>query len=161
MIVTHAPWRYSRGVALYVQGASPKSVAAVSWQSFYPRPSPRKGKIMDKCAPQEIDQLVGRRIREGRQQRGISQMALADKLNLSFQQIQKYEKAKYRVSAGRLSEIAYIFEVPEQWFFGASEFSLPPNIQPDIHKLISVCKQLDHQTIKLLISMACNLKRHQ
>ena len=42
----------------------------------------------------------------------MSQNELAKQLGVSFQQVQKYEKAKNRVGAGRLPEIAEIFNVP-------------------------------------------------
>jgi len=53
-----------------------------------------------------IDVAVGSRIRIRRQALKISQSALAEALNLSFQQIQKYERGANRVSASMLVKIA-------------------------------------------------------
>jgi transcriptional regulator with XRE-family HTH domain len=62
--------------------------------------------------PDHRDIAVGRRIRELRLERGMSQMALGDHLDVTFQQVQKYEKGSNRVGAGRLQVIAEIFGVP-------------------------------------------------
>jgi transcriptional regulator with XRE-family HTH domain len=42
----------------------------------------------------------------------MSQSELANRLGVSFQQVQKYEKGTNRVGAGRLPQIAGIFGVP-------------------------------------------------
>lgn len=114
---------------------------------------------MDTRLPQEIDQHVGRRIREGRLQKGLSQEKLAAALGLSFQQVQKYENGKNRISAGRLSQVAHIFEVPEQWFFGKPVFTFPPDMAPAIPTLLSLCSELDGQAIKALLSAARAMKK--
>jgi transcriptional regulator with XRE-family HTH domain len=56
-----------------------------------------------------------------RKQSGISQSDLGKKLGVTFQQIQKYEKAVNRIGAGRLFEIANIFGVSVQSFYPDSE----------------------------------------
>jgi transcriptional regulator with XRE-family HTH domain len=48
---------------------------------------------------------------------GITQGDLGDKIGLTFQQIQKYEKAKNRISASRLFEFAQLLEKPVSAFF--------------------------------------------
>ncbi|MGA2290229.1 helix-turn-helix domain-containing protein [Bradyrhizobium sp.] len=53
-----------------------------------------------------IDQHVGQRIRAQRLLKGMSQQALAGALDLTFQQVQKYERGVNRIGAGRLSQIA-------------------------------------------------------
>jgi transcriptional regulator with XRE-family HTH domain len=47
----------------------------------------------------------------------MSQTALADGLDLTFQQIQKYEKGVNRIGASRLQQIAHILRVPVEFFF--------------------------------------------
>lgn len=49
---------------------------------------------------------------------GISQEKLGDLLDLTFQQVQKYEKGTNRVGAGRLLEISTILKVPIEYFYG-------------------------------------------
>lgn len=65
----------------------------------------------------EVDQWVGRSVAAIRQQRGLSQTALAKALGLSFQQIQKYEGGQNRLSAGRLFELATVLECAIADFF--------------------------------------------
>lgn len=48
---------------------------------------------------------------------GMSQTEVADRLDLTFQQIQKYEKGVNRVGAGRLNQIADILGVPVTYFY--------------------------------------------
>jgi transcriptional regulator with XRE-family HTH domain len=48
---------------------------------------------------------------------GLSQTKLADALGLTFQQVQKYEKGKNRIGAGRLQHISQILQVPAKFFF--------------------------------------------
>jgi transcriptional regulator with XRE-family HTH domain len=52
-----------------------------------------------------VDAFIGKRMRERRLAMEISQDYLGKKLGVSFQQVQKYEKGRNRVSAARLFEI--------------------------------------------------------
>jgi transcriptional regulator with XRE-family HTH domain len=47
----------------------------------------------------------------------LTQAELADKLNVTFQQIQKYEKGKNRMSAAMMVQIAAVLKVDIQYFF--------------------------------------------
>jgi transcriptional regulator with XRE-family HTH domain len=71
-----------------------------------------KGKL-----PSPIDVEVGKRIRAQRRLLGMSQSALAEKLDLTFQQVQKYEKGTNRVGASRLQRVAESLGVPISHFF--------------------------------------------
>ena len=62
--------------------------------------------------PNRIDAHVGARVRLHRKMRGLSQEALAQRLGLTFQQVQKYERGAHRISASKLYEIARALEVP-------------------------------------------------
>jgi transcriptional regulator with XRE-family HTH domain len=67
--------------------------------------------------PNPIDVHVGNRVRMRRMLIGLSQEKLGEKLELTFQQVQKYEKGSNRVSASRLYQMAQILDVPVQFFF--------------------------------------------
>ena len=67
--------------------------------------------------PNPTDKYVGARIRMRRLMLGMSQTGLAQGLDLTFQQIQKYEKGINRVGASRLQQIAHILKVPVEFFF--------------------------------------------
>jgi transcriptional regulator with XRE-family HTH domain len=63
------------------------------------------------------DQHVGRQIATVRIQSDVSQAQLARSIGISFQQLQKYENAKNRVSASMLYEIGKSLGVPVSRFF--------------------------------------------
>ena len=63
------------------------------------------------------DIKLGARLRELRKLRDLSQDALAKKVGVTFQQIQKYEKGVNRISASMLYDIAKVLEVyPSQFY---------------------------------------------
>jgi len=67
--------------------------------------------------PNQTDLHVGARVRVRRMQLGVSQTGLGDRVGVTFQQIQKYEKGSNRISASRLYQISRILNVPVQYFF--------------------------------------------
>jgi transcriptional regulator with XRE-family HTH domain len=68
-------------------------------------------------APHPIDVYVGGRMRLRRIQLGLSQGALAGKIGVSFQAVQKYESGDIRISASRLYDVAQVLEVSPAYFF--------------------------------------------
>ena len=67
-----------------------------------------------KVAPRSasaLDKYIGARMREQRLALEMSQELLGRELGVSFQQIQKYESGKNRVSAARLFEICKALNV--------------------------------------------------
>ncbi len=60
-----------------------------------------------KIAGVDID--VGFRIKRIREGFGLSQSELAERIGVSFQQVQKYENGKNKVSLNRLCQIAAVF----------------------------------------------------
>lgn len=64
-----------------------------------------------------VDVHVGERVRGHRRLAGMNQAALGDRLGISFQQLQKYERGQNRLSASLLKEIADTFGVPISSFF--------------------------------------------
>jgi transcriptional regulator with XRE-family HTH domain len=60
---------------------------------------------------------LGKRIRLRRTEMKISQAELGEKLGVSFQQVQKYEKGVNRVGASRLTQIATALNVPITFFY--------------------------------------------
>src|SRR5437588_10520516 len=72
---------------------------------------------MAKKAPNPIDKHVGSRVRMRRMMLGMSQEKLGDALDLTFQQVQKYEKGTNRIGASRLQQISHILQVPGAFFF--------------------------------------------
>ena len=64
-----------------------------------------------------IDMHVGKRVRLRRTLLGMSQEQLGAELNITFQQVQKYERGANRISASRLWDISQILDVPISYFF--------------------------------------------
>ena len=63
---------------------------------------------------------------------GLSQEKLGDKLGITFQQIQKYEKGTNRVGASRLQAMATALEVPISYFFpDARQDGAPAGMRED------------------------------
>mgnify|MGYP002777370079 CR=1 FL=1 len=55
-----------------------------------------------------LDVIIASNVKSARTARGFTQADLAEALGLTFQQVQKYESGKNRISASRLVEIARI-----------------------------------------------------
>jgi predicted transcriptional regulator len=71
--------------------------------------------------PDSIDVEVGRRVRVERMARGLSQTELANKIGVTFQQVQKYESGVNRISMGRLTRIGRLFGLDVTYLLGASD----------------------------------------
>jgi transcriptional regulator with XRE-family HTH domain len=87
-----------------------------------------------------VDRQVGLRIRMRRKELGVSQEKLAEALGLTFQQIQKYERATNRVSASKLFEFARTLKTHVSYFYGdlseSAETGAPPTASPAIHDFL-------------------------
>jgi transcriptional regulator with XRE-family HTH domain len=77
--------------------------------------------MIDSTAPrsraQDIDRHVGARMRERRILLGLTQLQLAELIDVTYQQAHKYEKGVNRIAAGRLSGIAQALRVPIGYFY--------------------------------------------
>ena len=72
---------------------------------------------MADAAKFRIDSHVGRRIRLRRTLLGMSQEQLGSAMDLTFQQIQKYEGGANRISSGRIYKLSQALDVPIAYFF--------------------------------------------
>lgn len=68
-----------------------------------------------------FDGKIGVKIKKLRKDRGLSQISLAEKMGLSFQQIQKYEKGLTQITVNRLQQIAEALNVSILSFFDEDE----------------------------------------
>ena len=68
-----------------------------------------------------IDKKIGLRIKQIRKSWGLSQSELAERIGISFQQVQKYEKGSTRISVMRLQQISEALGVNITLFFEEGE----------------------------------------
>jgi transcriptional regulator with XRE-family HTH domain len=81
--------------------------------------------------PNPIDVHVGGRVRFRRMLLGMSQEKLGEKLGLTFQQVQKYEKGINRIGASRLFDLAQVLGVPVQFFYEEAPSAEVHSFMPD------------------------------
>lgn len=82
--------------------------------------------------PDPLDVSVGARIRLRRKAIGVSQSVLADRLGVSFQQVQKYERGANRIAASTLIRCAKALDCPAAWLLGeVAEGQTPAPVMDD------------------------------
>lgn len=89
----------------------------------------------------EIDKIIGENLRFIRGRLGLSQKNIAQKLGVSFQQIQKYEKGTNRLSAARLYNLAHALDISLYDFYSGLNNSYEQNTNS---------YKLDGETLKVL-----------
>lgn len=81
--------------------------------------------------PEQVDVHVGERLRQRRMLLGKSQKDVAERAGITYQQLQKYELGRNRISASRLYAIAHVLDVPITYFFDdISEIPDEPDTEP-------------------------------
>ena len=73
-----------------------------------------------------IDAEVGRRIKQEREKAGLSQTALGVRVGISFQQVQKYETGRNRLTMGRVVHFAAALGIPLLIFWDGLDELGPP-----------------------------------
>jgi transcriptional regulator with XRE-family HTH domain len=98
---------------------------------------------------------IGSLIREMRKAAGMSQMRLADRIGVSYQQVQKYEKGASKLSVPRLMQIAEVFGVPVTAFLEdtrlgkvAEAQAAYSNLTEDEAKLLMLFRRLRRKKLK-------------
>ena len=119
--------------------------------------------------PDPVDVYVGNRLRFRRKELGMSQAGLAEAGDISFQQIQKYERGSNRVSASMMVLLANHLHVSPGYFFeGApgvrgSEGHKPSNYEdalallattPSAVEILKTMASMDHATRTHFIGLA-------
>ena len=67
--------------------------------------------------PNPVDIHVGKRVRLRRTLLGMSQEKLGKAINLTFQQVQKYERGTNRIGSSRLYQLSQALDIPVSYFF--------------------------------------------
>jgi transcriptional regulator with XRE-family HTH domain len=81
------------------------------------------GNESSKGRADHVDQLVSKKLKMRRLMLGLSQQDLGQAVDVSIQQVQKYEKATNRISSGKLHAFSKVLKVPVSYFFDQSEES--------------------------------------
>ena len=84
--------------------------------------------------PHPNDVLVGVNLRIRRQAARMSQTTLAKHLDVTFQQVQKYERGTNRLSAGKMLTVANVLKVPIVSFYEGAK--MPGQASQPIQLLI-------------------------
>ena len=71
--------------------------------------------------PHPVDIHVGGRVGLRRTLLGMRRTHLAEALNLTYQQVQKFESGNNRIAASRLYQLSRILDVPVGYFFEGLE----------------------------------------
>ena len=99
---------------------------------------------------QDIDVHIGEQLKKFRKMKSLTQKDLGNQLGISFQQVQKYENGKNRISFGRLYELSNLLQVPMESFVGTAETGLSDNDQAAISGYEDNNKLTQKETNELL-----------
>jgi transcriptional regulator with XRE-family HTH domain len=102
--------------------------------------------------PHFIDVQVGKRLREFREARKLSQTDLAGALGITFQQVQKYENGHNRVSASRLHDAACFLKVPVSDFFEGLDDIAPEGLSESEARIWAFTRTSEGQTLSRYFS---------
>lgn len=80
---------------------------------FYDNPDVGRSKLPDSV----VNKLVGSRLKERRVLMGLNQAELGKRLQISGQQIHKYEAGTDQLSVSKIHELVSILQVPVSYFF--------------------------------------------
>ena len=99
---------------------------------------------MMKLSPEQIDRHVGARLRFFRDLNGYTQAYLAKSVNLTFQQIQKYEQGSNRISASKLWQFCDLLGVtPNDFYEGLQE--VPQTVDSGVSRRVAETALLLHE----------------
>jgi transcriptional regulator with XRE-family HTH domain len=91
--------------------------------------------IKDPGRTTALELAIGARMRTRRRQLGLSQSDLADRLGVSFQQVQKYERGANRVAASTLLAAAQALGVTIGWL--VAEDATPDAADEEVFRALS------------------------
>jgi transcriptional regulator with XRE-family HTH domain len=111
----------------------------------------------DKRTPSAIDLHVGKRLRAARELRNLAQERLAEMLHVSFQQVQKYEAGKNRLSASRLHQAARLLALPIEFFYAGLDDPETASVFDEAVIIRTLLRVRSSESRELLLKMALAL----
>lgn len=108
-----------------------------------------------KTAPHPIDVHVGRRLRDGRTLRNMSQQTLGEEAEypVTFQQVQKYERGSNRIAISRLWDFATVLRLPLNYFLPGEENGSTPTITHQEAKMLENFRAMPANTQKAIFAL--------
>lgn len=97
------------------------------------------------------EKYIGEKIRFYRKKRGMSQVSLAKLLEITPQQLQKYEKGKDRIRVSKLLKVAEILSVNMNHFLKNQGNRNPDNSDSDLAKLVSNFEMINSDKAKKIL----------
>ena len=76
----------------------------------------------------EVDRLIGERLADLRQERKMTLAAVATRIGISYQQVQKYERGTSTLSVARLFEFTQVYEIDPATIL--SDLPFNPDLMP-------------------------------
>jgi len=118
----------------------------------------------------DADRTIGSRIAALRSAQGLSQTMLGQAIGVSFQQVQKYEKGRNRIGAGRLQAIADLLKVPVETFFAgqtgaddgmvaAQTFFDDPKVMELVMAFTSISDETTRNSVLSIVKAAATLRQ--
>ena len=104
----------------------------------------------------ETDKSLGKKLRQLREGRGLSQEKLAREIGVVFQQIQKYEAGINRISCSRLLKILDVLDISIIDFFAGIKVSDHLIISEEECQLFNAYRQKNPQTRRAILTLLGN-----
>lgn len=99
---------------------------------------------------------IGEKVKKKRRELGISQEELAERLGVTYQQVQRYENGMNKLNVENIQVIADALDAPVSYFFGngrkdiVSE-ELTPYLPVDESKLLGYFKRIRRKNLRDLV----------
>lgn len=102
-----------------------------------------------------LDEKIGALLRHRRGELGWSQQALAAKLGLTFQQVQKYEKGTNQLSVARLLQICQVMGAPTSYFLKPDAALPARNIDYEAARVVARLENQQVRSAFIRLAAAC------
>ena len=102
----------------------------------------------------ENKKLLGKRIKEIRKSRGLTQEQLSEMIDIETSSLSGIESGRFYPSLHVLEKIAQVFDVELIVFFKFSTVNLPENLDEEIVKIIEKQDKKNKQLIYKLLNAA-------
>ncbi|MCH7610510.1 MAG: helix-turn-helix domain-containing protein [Chloroflexi bacterium] len=114
---------------------------------------PQKPSIDDEAFPDSLTRDMGKRIRRARDDSGMTQAELAEKIGRRQASVSHMENGKMEISAGTLARMASALEKPISYFFPTwlTKILQPEELAPDEQELLSLAQKLSTEDLQRFI----------